>query len=284
MVANAESHPLSAFDINCLEIRGGLVNLLFQATSLLPLWEEGYLMCGRFARYSLSCELERFFNAQPPSFEIHPNYNVAPTQEIPVIIQHEDGRHLKKRHWGLVPFWAKDTSIGTRMINARAETVASKSAFRTAIKQRRCLIPANGFYEWFGRSGNKQPYYFHLASGELIAFAGLWEVWENKNAPSDAEPYKSCTIITTEASEAVKGIHNRMPLILKPESYSEWLDPENKEPGIIEEVMKNGCVKELKRYLVSKLVNHVGNNSEECIEPLTNISDPESLENAPKKT
>ena len=225
-------------------------------------------MCGRFTLLSSPRELQRFFGTTPPSFEIQPNYNVAPTQEIPIIIQHENGRHLKKRNWGLVPFWAKDTSIGSRMINARVETVASKSAFRTAIKQRRCMIPANGLYEWSGKAGNKQPYYFCLPSNEPLAFAGLWEVWENKNAPSDAEPYKSCTIITTEASESVKDIHNRMPLILKPESYGEWLDPENKEPGIIEKVMKNGCVKELTRYPVSKLVNHVGNNSKECIEPL----------------
>jgi putative SOS response-associated peptidase YedK len=208
---------------------------------------------------------------------------VAPTQEIPAIIQNEDGRHLKKRRWGLVPFWAKDTSIGSRMINARVETITSKPAFRTAIKHRRCLIPANGFYEWQGKSGSKQPYYFNLPSGEPIAFAGLWEVWENKNAPSDAALYKSCTIITTDASDSVKDVHNRMPLILKQEAYDEWLDPETKEPGRIEEVLKNGCVKELKRYPVSKLVNHVGNNSKECMEPLTNISDPESRESAPKK-
>ena len=105
-------------------------------------------MCGRFARYSLSRELERYFNAHPAAFELQPNYNVAPTQEIPVIILHEGDRHIKKRHWGLVPFWAKDISIGSRMINARVETVTSKPAFRTALKQRRCLIPANGFYEW----------------------------------------------------------------------------------------------------------------------------------------
>ena len=223
-------------------------------------------MCGRFTLFSSPRELQQFFGTLSPSFEILPNYNVAPTQDIPVIIQHDDGRHLKKRHWGLVPVWAKDTSIGSRMINARVETITSKPAFRVAIKQRRCLIPANGFYEWKGKAGNKQPFCFHLASGEPIAFAGLWEAWENKNAPSDAEPYKSCTIITTDASDSVKDIHNRMPLILKPESYNEWLDPENKEPGIIEEVIKNGCVKELKRYPVSKLVNHVGNNSKECIE------------------
>ena len=134
-----------------------------------------------------------------------------------------------------------------------------------------------------GKSGSKQPYYFNLPSGEPIAFAGLWEVWENKNAPSDAALYKSCTIITTDASDSVKDVHNRMPLILKQEAYDEWLDPETKEPGRIEEVLKNGCVKELKRYPVSKLVNHVGNNSKECMEPLTNISDPESRESAPKK-
>ena len=225
-------------------------------------------MCGRFARFSLSRELERFFNAHPPSFEILPNYNVAPTQEIPVIIQQKDDRHLKKRHWGLVPFWAKDISIGSRMINARVETIISKPAFRNALKQRRCLIPANGFYEWQGKAGNKQPYYFHLPSGEPFAFAGLYEVWENKEAPPGAGPYKSCTIITTDSSDSVKEIHNRMPLILKPEAYDEWLDPENKDPGKIEDLLKKGLVKELKRYPVSKRVNRVENNTKECIEPL----------------
>ena len=219
----------------------------------------------------------------PPSFEIHPNYNVAPTQEIPVIIQHEDGRHLKKRHWGLVPFWAKDTSIGSRMINARVETVASKSAFRTAIKQRRCLIPANGFYEWLGKAGNKQPFYFHLPSGEPFAFAGLYEVWEDKEAPPEAGPYKSCTIITTDASESVKDVHNRMPLILKPEAYDAWLDPGNKEPAKIEELLKTAYVKELKRYPVSKLVNQVGNNKKECMEPLKGIAGSGTLEGGLEK-
>ena len=230
-------------------------------------------MCGRFARYSLSRELERYFNAQSPSFEIQPNYNVAPTQEIPVIIQHEDDRHIKKRHWGLVPFWAKDTSIGSRMINARVETITSKPAFRAAIKQRRCLIPANGFYEWQGKSGNKQPYYFHLPSGEPFAFAGLYEIWEDKEATSGTGPYKSCTIITMEASDSVKDIHNRMPVILKPEAFDEWLDPTNKEPAKIEELLKTAYVKELKRYPVSKLVNQVGNNKKECMEPLKESGD-----------
>jgi putative SOS response-associated peptidase YedK len=167
-----------------------------------------------------------------------------------------------------VPFWAKDISIGSRMINARVETVTSKPAFRAALKHRRCLIPANGFYEWKGKTGNKQPYYFHLPSGEPFAFAGLYEIWEEREAPPGADPYKSCTIITTDASNSVKDIHNRMPLILKPEVYDEWLDLENMEPGKIEAVLKKGYVKVLKRYPVSKLVNQVGNNSKECMEPL----------------
>jgi putative SOS response-associated peptidase YedK len=225
-------------------------------------------MCGRFARYSLSRELERYFSAHPAAFEIQPNYNVAPTQQIPVIIQQEGVRHIKKRHWGLVPLWAKDISIGSRMINARVETVTSKPAFRAAIKQRRCLIPANGFYEWKGKAGSKQPYFFHLPSGEPFAFAGLWEIWEGKEAPPEAAPYKSCTIITTDASEAVKDVHNRMPLILKPESYDEWLNPETKQPDRIEQIMKSGFVSDLKCYPVSKLVNQVGNNKKECMEPL----------------
>ncbi len=229
-------------------------------------------MCGRFARYSLSRELERYFNAHPAAFEIQPNYNVAPTQEIPVILQHEGERHIKKRHWGLVPFWAKDISIGSRMINARVETVTSKPAFRAAFKQRRCLIPANGFYEWKGRAGSKQPYFFHLPSEEPFAFAGLWEVWESRDEPPEAGPYKSCTIITTDASEAVKDIHNRMPLILTPEFFKDWLDPENKQPDRIEQIMKSGFVSDLKCYPVSKLVNQVGNNRKECMEPLKDSS------------
>ena len=224
-------------------------------------------MCGRFARYSLSRELERYFNAQPPSFEVSPNYNVAPTQVIPVIIQNEDKRHIKKRHWGLVPFWAKDISIGSRMINARVETLASKPAFKAALKHRRCLIPANGFFEWSGKAGSKQPFFICSPSGEPLAFAGLFETWEDKEAPPGAGPYKSCTIITTEASDSVRDIHNRMPLILKPEAYDEWLDPDNKEPAKIEELLRTGYVMELKRYPVSKLVNRVENNSKACIEP-----------------
>ncbi len=225
-------------------------------------------MCGRFARYSLSRELERYFNALPPPFEIQPSYNVAPTQEIPVIVQLEEARHIKKRHWGLVPFWAKEISIGSRMINARVETLSSKPAFKAALKHRRCLIPANGFYEWKGKAGNKQPFYICRPSVEPLAFAGLYETWEDKQAPPDAGPYKSCTIITMEACDSVKEIHHRMPLILKPEAFEEWLDPGNKELAKIEELLKTSYVRDLKSHPVSKLVNRVENNARECMEPL----------------
>jgi putative SOS response-associated peptidase YedK len=124
-----------------------------------------------------------------------------------------------------------------------------------------------------GKTGSKQPYFLHLPSGEPFAFAGLWEAWETKGAPPEPDPYKSCTIITTDASEAVKGIHNRMPLILKPEAYEEWLDPSNKEPAKIEELLKTKFVEDLTRYPVSKLVNQVGNNKKECMEPLEGRGD-----------
>ena len=131
-----------------------------------------------------------------------------------------------------------------------------------------CVIPANGFYEWSGKAGSKQPFYICLPSGEPLAFAGLYEIWEDKEAPPEAGPYKSCTIITMDASDSVKDIHNRMPLILKPEAYEEWLDPANKEPAKIEELLRTKFVRELKSYPVSKLVNRVENNSKACMEAL----------------
>jgi putative SOS response-associated peptidase YedK len=159
------------------------------------------------------------------------------------------------------------------MINARVETLSSKPAFKAALKHRRCLIPANGFYEWSGKAGSKQPHFICLPSGEPMAFAGLYEIWEDKEAPPDAALYKSCTIITMDASDSVKDIHNRMPLILKPEAYDEWLDPGNKESAKIEELLRTKFVRDLKSYPVSKLVNRVENNSMECMEPVKENED-----------
>ena len=230
-------------------------------------------MCGRFVLYSLPPELQDFFDLRPITFVISPDYNVAPTQEIPVIVRKDDGRHLEKRRWGLVPFWAKAPSIGSRMINARLESVTTKPSFKAALRHRRCLIPANGFYEWKRKAGGKQPFYLTLPSGEPLAFAGLWEVWRNKDAASDQEPWLSCTIITTEAGESVKDIHARMPLILPPDAHNDWLNPENRDPALLERLLKSSAVKKLDRYPVSKLVNRVENNSADCIKPLQDFRD-----------
>ena len=155
--------------------------------------------------------------------------------------------------------------MGARLINARLETLASKPTFKAALSHRRCLIPADGFYECQGKSGRKQPFYFHLPCGEPMAFAGLWEVWKPQGAGPGAETYKSSTIITTEASEAVRDIHDRMPLILQPEAFGPWLDPENRDPAQIESLLKAMHVADLDRHQVSRRVNRADNNSAECI-------------------
>ena len=225
-------------------------------------------MCGRFVQFSSLRTLETAFNIHASSADVTPSYNIAPTQQVHAIL-YENSLKLEKLHWGLVPSWSKGLSAAARLINARAETVATKPTFRSAFKRRRCLILADGFYEWKGEKGRKQPYFISLPSGQPFAFAGLWEIWQDKEAPSDAPPYKSCTIITTEASESVRDIHHRMPVILQTEAHSSWLDPEIQETASLENILKNQHVREMKSYPVSKRVNQVKNNSPTCINPLS---------------
>ena len=220
-------------------------------------------MCGRLVSHSSLRLIEKTFNVDAVACEVAPNYNVAPTQEVLVIIRNHDTR-LDKFYWGLVPFWAKDLSIGSRLINARAETVAQKPSFRHAFKKRRCLIIADGFYEWQGEKGHKQPWYLTLTSGELFAFAGIWEIWRDQ---TESE-YHSCAIITTSASNSVRDIHNRMPVILQPETYEAWLNPKNQDIKRLNAILKEEHVQELERYPVYKRVNDVHNNDTRCIEPL----------------
>lgn len=221
-------------------------------------------MCGRFVQYSLFQAIQQIFNIDKVSFEVIPNYNVAPTQEILAVVRQDNENKLEKLHWGLVPFWAKDISIGSGMINARAETVSKKPAFRKAFKKRRCLIPANGFYEWKGDKGNKQPYYVSIPSGEPFAFAGLWETWTDKERGEESV-YKSCTIITTSASETIREIHHRMPVILDPKFHEKWLSVEIQDPKKLEIILQKGLIHDMKYYPVSKLVNFVKNNGPNCI-------------------
>ena len=185
-------------------------------------------MCGRYTQTLPWDEMVRLYRitetADPPN--IGPRYNIAPTQEVPIARPTGTaGRAmvLARVFWGLVPFWAKERAIGARMINARAETVAVKPAFRAAFRTRRCLVPADGFYEWRREYGAKQPYLITMDDGGGFAFAGLWERWEK--AP-DGVPVESCTIITTEANALLRPVHPRMPVILAPGDYNAWLDPD----------------------------------------------------------
>jgi putative SOS response-associated peptidase YedK len=223
-------------------------------------------MCGRFVGFRSLHELKKKFPIDKAACEVTENFNVAPSQEVLAIIKYEKEIWLEKLHWGLVPFWAKDISIGARMINARAETVASKPSFRNAFKKRRCLITADGFYEWKGTRGQKQPMFITLADGKPFAFAGLWETWHQKDDPDTS--YKSCAIITTEASDSVREIHPRMPAILRPETYEPWLDPLNQNTDELKQMLQTGIVTELMSHAVSKNVNSVKNNEPSNIIPL----------------
>jgi putative SOS response-associated peptidase YedK len=182
-------------------------------------------MCGR---YTLSTSIESLaeeFGIAGPLPELQPSYNVAPTQEVPAVVAGGGGgRRLEMLRWGLIPSWADEAGIGARMINARSETVAEKPSFRRAFKERRCLIPADGFYEWQKTNGGKQPYYLRMKSGRPFAFAGLWESWNG-----DGNEIRSCTILTTNPNNIAREVHNRMPVILPPEVYEIWLDPDVRE-------------------------------------------------------
>ena len=222
-------------------------------------------MCGRFVGYRSLDELKNIFPIDQSACEVTANYNVAPSQEILAIFNHQGENWLDKFHWGLVPFWAKDPSIGNRMINARAETIAENPSFRNAFKQRRCLIIADGFYEWQGPKGQKQPMFITLCDKKPFAFAGLWETWSKKDPET---LYKSCTIITTEACEAVREIHHRMPVIIKPEAYKFWLNPNNQDVNALKNILEKELLTDLVSHPVSKQVNSTRNNDASCIDPV----------------
>ena len=181
-------------------------------------------MCGRFAFYSPAEATAALFGATG-TLDVDPRYNIAPTQSIAAIRNREDeGRELVTLRWGLVPFWAKDPAIGNRMINARSETVAEKPSFRAAYRHRRCLVLADGFYEWKREGDVKIPYFISLASGEPFAFAGLWESWTGKET---GEVIQSATLITAAANEYLSQVHHRMPVVLQPETAERWLAGDN---------------------------------------------------------
>lgn len=218
-------------------------------------------MCGRYTLATPVNNLVEHFEIDEYPSSITSSYNIAPTQEVAAVIAEVEKRKLEMLRWGLVPAWADDPSIGNRMINARAETVAEKPSFRKAFKQRRCLVLSDGFYEWQRTSDGKQPYYIHLKDGSPFAFAGLWESWR------DGEEIRSCTIITTDANELVGEIHKRMPVILPPEDYDMWLDPDFEEKEALTSLLRPYPSEVMEAYPVSRRVNSPSNNAPDCIEP-----------------
>jgi putative SOS response-associated peptidase YedK len=222
-------------------------------------------MCGRFTLTTPAQTLAVQFNlVEVPALE--PRYNIAPTQPVAVVRLGSESteRELALLHWGLIPFWAKDASIGSRMINARSETVAEKPSFRTAFRRRRCLVLADGFYEWQKLDGGKQPMYVGLHDREAFGFAGLWERWEG----TGNGVIESCTLLTTEPNELLRPIHNRMPVILKPTDYDLWLDGQVEEAERLQALLRPYPSEGMQAYAVSRWVNSPRNEGPECIVPL----------------
>jgi putative SOS response-associated peptidase YedK len=199
-----------------------------------------------------------------------PDYNVTPRAEVPVVAETKDHRRVLDRvRWGLVPSWAKDVSVGDRQINARADTVATKPAYRRAFERRRCLMPADGFYEWQAVPGRKQkqPFFIARADREPMAFAGLYEVWRDRSEP-DAPWLRSCAIVTTEANDKLAVIHERMPVVLPEDAWSEWLDPENDDTAALQHLLVPAPSEDFVAYPISTLVNKPENQGSELLVPV----------------
>jgi putative SOS response-associated peptidase YedK len=228
-------------------------------------------MCGRYTLTVLQQQLaDEFELYELEAFE--PRYNIAPTQEAPIVrvAEHHKNRELVIHKWGLIPHWAKDPSIGNRMINARAETAAEKPAFRTALRRQRCLVPCSGFYEWKaldeasgrGQGSKKQPYYIRRGDERIFAFAGLWDRWRSP----DGEEIGSFTILTTEPNELMRDLHNRMPVIIAREYYALWLDGATQDPAQLAPLLRPCPADELVAYPVSTRVNNPKFEDPSCIQ------------------
>lgn len=219
-------------------------------------------MCGRFT-FSKNQEAiaTKFKLKNLP--EITPRYNIAPNQQLPAIIV-TDHKELKLFKWGLIPSWATDDKMGIKLINARTETVSTKPAFRNAFRSQRCLILADGFYEWRMENNQKQPYYFTMKDHEIFAFAGLWETWQNP----EGEIINTCTILTTKANKIVSEIHARMPAILIESDYDLWLDTKIKKTDILVSILKPYSAEKMVSYPVSLAVNKINYDGIDCIKKI----------------
>jgi len=221
-------------------------------------------MCGRFVRKSTITVIEDEFDIYEVQWAFEPSYNIAPSQDVACVIGN-GGNRLVKFRWGLVPFWADDPSIGYKMINARAETVAQKRSFARAFKKQRCLVIADGFYEWRKLADGKRkvPMYVHLREERPFGFAGLYENWKGK----DGTVLQTCTIITTQPNELMMPIHNRMPVIIAPKERKVWLDREIEDPNVLMPLLGPYDSSKMDAFEVSKRVNSPSYNEPDCIKP-----------------
>ncbi|SDH76240.1 SOS response-associated peptidase [Alteribacillus bidgolensis] len=222
-------------------------------------------MCGRYTLVVNLHKIQNHFQVNHAAIkEYEPNYNIAPSQNILAIVNDGQSNRLGPLKWGLIPFWAKNKKIGYKMINARKETLHEKSSFKHALKKRRCIIPADGFYEWKTENGKKQPYRIYLKNEEVFGFAGLWEKWKNKNGGN----VFSCTIITAKANDFMRDIHERMPVILTKNNEKEWLNPDKQDPFDAAQLLTPVDSSFMATYKVSAEVNNPKNNHEGLIRPL----------------
>jgi len=224
-------------------------------------------MCGRYTLTSSGEDLALAFDLSELPLVV-PRYNMAPTQEAAVVrVMEPDGpRRLDPLKWGLIPYWAKEASIGNRMINARAESVAEKPAYRWSFKKKRCLVAADGFYEWKKEGKAKQPYLIRRQDRKPFAFAGLWSTW--RNPEQDGRTVETFTILTTGANDLLRPLHDRMPVILGPENFGLWLDPKMEDAGKLQPLLVPHAVEGFEAFPVSRAVNSPANDIAGCIEPL----------------
>ena len=220
-------------------------------------------MCGRFTLTSDKKDLMNYLELErwDSDFTWQPSYNIAPTQKTPVLTGKKE-RKIRGMYWGLVPHWSKDMKVGSRMINARVETLTKKPAYANLLRSQRCIVLSNGYYEWMQTSRGKQPYYIHDPENIILPFAGLWDKWQN-----DKMQYRiTCTIITIDTSKELKHIHNRMPLILTKDRMEKWIDCNQPKDHALQSLKPYN--KPLDYYPVSKFVNTPFNNSQQCMEPM----------------
>lgn len=224
-------------------------------------------MCGRYVSSSTPDEIGAYFDAElTEETAIEPSWNVAPTDDVHVVLVEDGVRRVAAHHWGLVPRWAKDPSVGSRMINARAETLATKGAFKHAFARRRCLVPADGFYEWDKVSGqrSKQPYFIHRPEGELLAFAGLWEDWRGPEGDGP-QHLRSASIVTTTPNDLMARIHDRMPVVLPDSAWDAWLDPDGRDVDALARLLVPAPDGVLVMHPVGREVGNVRNDGPQLI-------------------